>query len=162
METECDKSQYSLGSNGWGVSRTLGKNRCALSNPANTDRVPVSGWSYNDGLTSPQSCAPQSPSRPPERLPSSTPTVWAPSTPQETSPAGARCSNTRPLTAISWLLLAIMTGVSRRVLKVKGHRWPVAVRPPCAPQTPEPGQERRQARHLGDTGMAETGHISGA
>ena len=59
-------------------------------------------------LTSPPTSAPPSPSRPQERLPGSTPAVWAPSTPPETSPTGARCSNTRPLAAISLFVLMII------------------------------------------------------
>ena len=59
-------------------------------------------------------------------------------------------------------MLALLSGLSKRVLTVRGHTCIVAVRPPCVPQTPEPGQVCGQAGHLGDTGMAETGHISGA
>ena len=48
--TEVDKFLYSDGSEGWRVAYILGSNyeRGVLSNPANTDHVPVCGWSYYD------------------------------------------------------------------------------------------------------------------
>ena len=55
LETECDWFLYSDGSDGklfsggWRVSSTLGKNGGSLENRANTDHVPVSGWSYYGG-----------------------------------------------------------------------------------------------------------------
>ena len=108
-------------------------------------------------MTSPRPVE-RSPSRPWETRQPSVQTVSEYTHPPRCSAVASGCSNTRHSRDTSLFRLARLTGVSRRVLRVRGQGCSVPVRPPCAPQTPEPGQVRGMAGHLGNTGIMESGN----
>ena len=132
VKTRWRRFVYRVENGDWYVGPNLGKRCGGLWNAIDSaTTVPITGWQYAgerggwshdpnltvtpiSDLTS-VTCSSITITATEEAATRTSPAVWAPSPPPETSPAGARCSDMSPMSSISGYLLARSTGLSMLV-----------------------------------------------